>query len=111
MSGYIANLVHKVESLSKSVGFFKLTDKENSAQTNEIVLEIEKHMNEIMRLKGKLKGGMLVQEAINNELEQQPSMQPQPTTTREIYASASDKHKPGLNIKLDDDDDSDYENF
>lgn len=112
MSGYIANLVHKVESLSKSVGFFKLTDKENSAHTNEIVLEIEKHMNEILRLKSKLKGGLLVQEAINNELEQQPSMQPQPTTTSEIYASASaHKHKPGLNIKLDDDDDSDYENF
>ena len=103
-----------MESLSKSVGFFKLTDKENRAQTNEIVLEIEKHMNEILRLKSKLKGGLLEQEAINNELEQQPSMQPQPTTPGEITIDRPiSKHKPGLNIRMDDDDDGDseFENY
>ena len=94
------------------MGFFKLTDKENRAQTSEIVQEIEQHMNEILRLKSKLKGGLLEQEAINGELEQQPSLQPPTTTPGEITIDRPiSKHKPGLNIKMDDDDDSDYENF
>ena len=114
MSGYIVNLVHKVENLSKSVGFFKLTDKEYIAQTNEIVQEIEKHMGEILKLKNKLKNSNLEKaNAITEQKSDIKAGQPEPYPT-DVYTISDivQTHKLGLNINMDDDDgDSEYENY
>ncbi len=116
MSTYIKTLVERVDSLTKSVGFFKLTRKENSAQTSEIVREIEKHMSEILKLKNMLSDSVSVADSVSTTT--QPQSEPSSYLTTNIPPApespselSPNGHKPGKHIKLDDDDDSDYENF
>ena len=111
MTVYITNLVSKIDNLSKSVGFFKLTSNENSEATNTIIREIEMHMAEIMKLKNMLKGSTSeVDLADTQNLPGNPAASPDKAATVQLPME-NPQRKSGLHIRLDDDDDSDYENF
>lgn len=112
MTVYITNLVNKIDNLSKSVGFFKLTQNENSEITNNIIREIEKHMDEILKLKNLLQGSK-PQDSNINDIPELPT--PQQTATPQVSELPNTMdmiptHKPGKQIRLDDGDE-DYENF
>ncbi|MBO7568230.1 MAG: methyl-accepting chemotaxis protein [Bacteroidales bacterium] len=115
MSGYIVNLVHKVENLTKSVGFFKLDTKENVAHTNEIVQEIEKHMNEILKLKSKLRdSGKSLEICEEKDIEKKPEKvsAAQYFPDEIVIGPSINTRNPGTNIIMEDDDgDSEYENY
>ena len=116
MTVYISNLVNKIDNLTKSVGFFKLSSNEGSEATDTIIREIEKHMSEIMKLKNMLKNSS--QEA-NGKTEDKNTEIQLPTSATDLTANVlaqipsepSSQRKPGMHIRLDDDDDNDYENF
>ncbi|MCR5454826.1 MAG: methyl-accepting chemotaxis protein [Bacteroidales bacterium] len=115
MTVYISNLVNKIENLSKSVGFFKLSSNENSEATNNIIREIEKHMSEILKLKNLLKDSTPTDDPKTEE-KSEPAHAPAATANMPEPSfiktpMESSPHKPGMHIKLDDDDDSDYENY
>ncbi|MBQ1697726.1 MAG: methyl-accepting chemotaxis protein [Bacteroidales bacterium] len=112
MSGYIINLVQKVDSLSKSVGFFKLTQNENNEATSAIIHEIEKHMEQIMKLKNMLQGSKPASDIdVIDNLPCPDLSQNNDKPTQPIITETMPIHKPGKHIRLDDDDDSDYENY
>ncbi|MBR4327813.1 MAG: hypothetical protein IKP73_20035 [Bacteroidales bacterium] len=119
MSEYIINLVQKVDDLTKSVGFFKLSSDEGSEATNAIVREIEMHMNEILKLKNLLQsstadGTRDIAATPDAIAAPKPAAAPQkPDNLSVVVPPANNNRKPGHNIRLDDDDDddSDYENY
>ena len=69
MAIFTINLVHMLDTLNESIEFFKLSPKEDKKSRKEIVDQIEKHTNEIIKLKNiLLSGGNITDyKSTNNE--------------------------------------------
>lgn len=115
MAEYIGKLIKKLGNLTKSVDFFKLTKEENGVYRNEIISEIEKHMSEILRLKDQLVNSKEQQTTNQTPQNKEPEPVNDSSTINEIIDEPAQptipKRKPGKKIILDDNIDTDFENY